>query len=392
MGTERQAGLSTPRILKVARVGKPLRWYIYAWRGGPLIRVAEQPSRPRLTREDIAAIAEKQAEDDKPRDTIHGLSTGWQRSREWKGFAESTRALWGLAAGHIEEKWGKVPLRVFGDPRMTSKIVKWRDEMAEGRGLRAADEHVKVLSQMLSWGVLRGLVLCNPAAAVPRLWKGGNREEIIWLAEDCQAFDATKKVPQWLVDVRRLAEFTGLRRADLCALRWDEIFDTHIARTARKKSQGKRLRTVMPIVPGLRELLEELRARTRKPGVETVLVGGMGRPIAPRTLSAEFCKWRNAANGGEGIWHKGSYDDEPDRAKTLHDVRGTFATKLMTLPGGSLTDDQIAGVMGWAAAQVAVIRKRYVDEAAIVVAIGKRIAAQVENVVENDAGQSAVSI
>jgi integrase len=218
------------------------------------------------------------------------------------------------------------------------------------------------------------LVISNPAALVPRVWKGGNREEIIWTNEDCAAFDATEGMPQSLIDIRRLAEFTGLRRADLCALRWDEISDTHIARTAAKKSAGRRRRTVMPIVPGLRELLDELRARFRKPGVETVLVGALGGPLAPATVTSQFVKYRNMANGGAGIVQRAEHADEQDRAKHLHDLRGTFATKLMTLPGGGLPDSQIAMIMGWSESQVSAIRKRYVDEAAIVVAIGRRIA------------------
>lgn len=378
MGTVRKTGLTAAgvHIVKAARPGKPIRWYIYAWRGGPKIRVAEQPSRPALTKEDIAAIAAAQASQQTPADTVAGLSKHWQGSREWKGFAASTRELWGAAAGRIEEKYRTVPLRIFGDQRMTPKVVKWRDELAEKNGLRAADEHIKVLSMMLNWGVERGHVAFNPAASVKRLWKGGDREEIVWTDEDCAAFDAVEKVPQWLIDVRRLAAFTGLRRADLCGLKWSEISDTHIGRTAAKKSKGKRRRTIMPIVPGLRELLDELRGRYRQPGVETVLVGTRGGAVQPKTLSAQFSKYSAMANDGKGIVHASEYDDEPDRGKHLHDLRGTFATKLMTLPGGSLTDEQIALVMGWTATQVAAIRKRYVDEAAIVVAIGRRIAGQ----------------
>ena len=45
----------------------------------------------------------------------------------------------------------------------------------------------------------------------------------------------------------------------------------------------------------------------------------------------------------------------------------------MTVPGKELTDSQIAMIMGWSERQVSAIRKRYVDEAAIVVAIGRRI-------------------
>jgi len=361
-------------FVKTSPKGKPIKWYIYAWRGGPQVRVVEQSLRPKLTKQDLAKIAEAQEKNNEPKDTVHGLSTAWQCSREWKAFAQSTRTLWGDCLGRVEDKWGAVPLRVFGDPRMTPKIVKWRDELAERNGLRTADEHIKVLSQVLKWGQLRGMVLGNPADPVPRLWRGGNREEIIWLPEDCAAFDTAQKTPQYLVDLRRLAEFTGLRRQDLCALEWDDIGDTHIGRTAKKKAAGKRRRTITPIVPGLRELLDELRTRSRLPDTKTVLVGAKGGPLAEKTVTSQFVKYRNLANDGAGIVHKGTYDDEPDRQKTLHDLRGTYATKLMTLPGGGLTNSQIAMIMGWSEDQVATIRKRYVDEAAIVVAIGRRIA------------------
>src|SRR5689334_5813000 len=140
------APANPPRILKVDRPGKPLRWYIYAWRGGPRVRVVTAQKKPSLTRDDIQKIAAltQAAGEIGPQDTIKGLSAAWQRSREWKAFAGSTRALWGLAAGTIEDKFGKVPLRLFGDPRMTPKLVKWRDDLAENRGLRTADEHIKV--------------------------------------------------------------------------------------------------------------------------------------------------------------------------------------------------------------------------------------------------------
>ena len=131
------------------------------------------------------------------------------------------------------------------------------------------------------------------------------------------------------------------------------------------------------MVPGLCELLDELRTRFRKPGVETVLVGTFGGPLAPATVTTQFNKYRSLANDGAGIVHKGEHEDEPDRAKHLHDLRGTFATKLMTLPDKGLTDSEIAMIMGWSERQVSAIRKRYVDEAAIVMAIGKRIAANV---------------
>lgn len=358
-------------FVRAARSGKPIRWYIYAWRGGPRIRIAEQPSRPQLTRDDVAAIAEAHTADRAPSNTISGLIRRWHASPEWRKLSPNTRTLWERISTAIEAKWGAVPTTLWNDPRMTVKVVNWRDDMSNTP--RAADEHVKVLRLLLGWGQLRGAVDCNVAAPVPRLWKGGDRAEIIWLPDDCAAFDEIAH--QWLSDARRLAELTGLRRADLCGLKWSDISETHIGRTAAKMASGKRRRTIMPIVPDLRELLDELRLRNRAVDVDTVLVGARGHPVAPRTLTAEFIACRNRANGGRGIVHPPEVEGEKSKAKTLHDLRGTFATRLMTLPGGGLTDDQISSIMGWSARDVAAIRRRYVDEAAIVVAIAQRIKA-----------------
>ena len=46
----------------------------------------------------------------------------------------------------------------------------------------------------------------------------------------------------------------------------------------------------------------------------------------------------------------------------------------MTHPTARLTDREIADILGWGEDQVAEIRKRYVDDSAIVVALTRRLA------------------
>ena len=60
-----------------------------------------------------------------------------------------------------------------------------------------------------------------------------------------------------------------------------------------------------------------------------------------------------------------------DVAKHLHDVRGTFCTKLMT--EANLTDAQVAEVMGWSPDKVANIRRAYVNPVNVVLALGRRM-------------------
>jgi integrase len=323
--------------------------------------------KPAITQEDMKAIAAAlDAAKPAPKDTIEGLAWSYRVSPEWKALEPSTRDTWGRALDKIERRWGSVPLRLWSDPRMVTQVVKWRDEMAAIP--RAADIAIAQLGRLLEFARLRALVTVNIAAGIPTLYRGAQRAEIIWTAEDFATWNSHAKVTQSLRDVAALAAETGLRRADLIGLTWDEIGAASITRIARKKSRGKRRRVVMPLIPSIKTLLDDLRSRPRKEGVETVLVTSHGTSWSGNGLSGSFGKAVREAN----IQHTDS--DGQTRAKHLHDIRGTFATKLMTAPGLNLTDEEIARVMGWTPEQVGEIRTHYVDDAAVIVALGERLA------------------
>lgn len=366
MVSQRRIGVEGVHIVTARRPGKPVRYYIYAWRGGPRIRFVDGGEKPTITKEDVKAIADalEQAKP-APQDTIEGLIRQYRpRSPEWTKLERSTQQTWGLALDRIEARWGKVPLRLWNDPRMVTQVMKWRDEMALTP--RAADISIGMLQRLLEFGRLRGKVTVNVAVGIPTLYRAAQRAEIIWTDEDFEAFNA--KANQSLKDVAALAAMTGLRRADLIGLSWDEIGSNVIRRVAEKKSRGKRRLVKMPVIPALNDLLKELKTRFRREGVNTVLVTSHGTPWTGNGLSGGF---GNAVRDA-GICHVDH--DGRERRKHLHDIRGTFATQLMTAPGQKFTDQEIADIMGWAPEQVSEIRTHYVDDTAIVVAMGERLA------------------
>lgn len=111
-----------------------------------------------------------------------------------------------------------------------------------------------------------------------------------------------------------------------------------------------------------------------QPGQELadrLLVNGQGLPWIPESLTRSFNEVRNAANGGAGI----AQPAIPERTKHLHDCRGTFVTKLCraSAGGAKLIDGEIADIVGWSPENVGRIRRTYVDDAAVVVALSKRI-------------------
>ena len=122
-------------FVRSARAGRPVRWYVYAWRGGPQVYRSEDPRKPRLTHDVIRAIADAHdARAPKEPENLRSIMREWRSanpdrpsSPEWDRLADTTKKVWGNALDVIEAKWGEVPLAVFNDPRMKARIVRWRD-------------------------------------------------------------------------------------------------------------------------------------------------------------------------------------------------------------------------------------------------------------------------
>jgi integrase len=375
------ADITGLHFVKAARPGKPIRWYVYAWRGegAPCIMKAEGPRRPKLGKAELAALKEAQDGLTAPRDS--GLTSGvirmWRgntlakASPEWKRLAPSTRETWGYALDAIEAKWGELPLAIWNDARMVTKVIAWRDSRQDEP--RGADIGVQVLSELLAFAKLRALVGINVAADIPTIYEGADRAVIVWLPADDQAFCESAMALNRIevIDALDLACLTGMRRGDLVAVTLDEVTEHAIVRTALKRSRGRRRRAVVPLIEESRRLVAELRARPRQPGVRNLLVNSLGLPWTPGSLTQAFNEVRDAANGGKGIVHPGNPElGEPDRKKHLHDCRGTFVTKLCRTPA---TNDEIARITAWSPENVERIRRTYVDDAAVVVALSERI-------------------
>ena len=355
--------------VRVRRAGKPIAWYVYAWRGGPQIMRSEGPAKPKLSREALDNFNQAlEGISTVKRDTLGGLAREWRtNSPEWRALAPSTKKVWGSQLVVIEDKWGSTPITLWNDSRMVRKVIAWRDSRASTP--RSADMGVGVLRALLRFGRERAAVRVNVADGIRPIYHGGTRAEIIWTDDDITKFTAKaiELGQQHIADGLRLAALTGLRRADLVTLTWAQVEEFSIVKKALKSSRRRRRVASIPRIPELDALLEVLKARHREEGVQSILVNSYGRPWTADGFGGSFNRIRDAA----GIAH---VDEETGvmKKKHLHDVRGTFATKLIAQPA-SLSDQQVADMMAWSPQQVADIRRVYVDQARVVVAIGERI-------------------
>lgn len=361
-------------FVRIWRRDRTPRWYIYAWRGGPLIAKIDQRNKPVLQQRELtrlmAALDRKRGVDPT---TLRSLIREWRSndpnrpsSPEWSALAASTKRTWGGALDLIEKKWGELPLDVWNDPRMAGKVMDWRDSRAATP--RGADIGVTVLRVLLEFGRLRGRVSINVASNIPTLYRNGQRARIIWTDDDMDRFAvvARKRDRIQLLDGLRLAAMTGLRREDLVTLTWDEVGDIAITKLAHKRSKGKRRQVTLPRIPALNELLEELASRPRKEGVKNVLVNSFGEAWSASGFGGSFNRIRDEAR----IFHHDEETGEQIR-KHLHDLRGTFCTKLMTTM--VISDREVADMMGWSIDNVSTIRRVYVDQSHFVRALGERM-------------------
>lgn len=349
-----------PHIVAKRRPGKPIRWYVYAWRGGPCVHKKVGGVRPLVVGSVADAISEARAQNApaKGSGTIDSIVQDYLNNHDWEVLSKSTKRSWQPWILRIREKFGSARTAVFDDRRIKADILRWRDQWYKSP--RSADMAVQVISRVLSHGVQYGFLEKNHALGIKKMYKA-DRSDLIWEVSDILAFNRCASIN--LQEGLELAASTGLRRSDLVAVPWSAVKE-HAIVWETSKSNGQ-TEVVVPLLPETRALLKKIEMRhasemqrrpasKRTPLPETILSNSRWEPWTPQGFGGEV----SHAKRKSGI------------KVTLHDVRGTFATRCIT---AGLSDQDIAGILGWDTADVARIRKKYVNQGRVNAALAERI-------------------
>lgn len=306
------------------------RWYVYAFRGGPLIHQTDG-ARPVVT----PALLAKREQNTAPvsSDTLANIIHVYRASPQFESKAPATKADYRHRLDQIEARFGRVPLRLIS--KLRGEVIKWRDEMSDTP--RAADRCVGMLATVLTWAEDREMIERNPLTKIGKLHRV-NRSDLIW---EPHHWEAVKDAPGYVRRVLVLGSLTGLRIGDLLRLAWEDLQPGYIALSTRKTG-GE---AIIPLHPELARFLTG-------PGRGEVLRDSRGKP------------W--SMEGWKSAWGR-AQPEGFDRH--VHDLRGTFATRLMA---AGFTDTEIALVMGWKAERIAAIRMRYVDRSRVARALAER--------------------
>jgi integrase len=309
----------------------------------------QDDTRPEIT---LELAGKAQAARDEVRgaapDTLDSLIAVYEAAPEYTRLADSTKRDYRLWLTRISQEFGKTPLHLFEDPEVRIDIVEWRNRWSEQP--RTADKASVMMATLLGFGVDSGRLSVNRAAGIKQLHHVNKADEV-WEDRHWEAMGGVNEkgkpiCPAHLMDALKLAHLTGLRLGDLVDLDWEHVGEKAIIFITNKRKG----RAVIPILPELRRHLE---SREHREGI--VLRNSRGQPWTESGLGSVFQK-----NKPEGF----------DR--TIHDLRGTFATWLAVK---GLTDEQIARIIGWTAKRVGEVRARYVDEARVILSLVDRLSA-----------------
>lgn len=305
-----------------------IRYYYYAWRGGP--RMASDPKDLRaFVTEWLRLTRLRPAPADEEPRVLADLIRRYVQSADYTGLSAASQESYGAALDRIEAKFHSLPVEAIEEKGFRGVVREWRDKTFATKR-RQGDMTIAVFHKLLSFALDEELIGRNPLDRLSRL-TSGTRRDIIWTDEQMAAF--AKVAPQHLVNAMILASWTGQRQTDLLKLTWSAYDGTYLRLQQGKAGRGKQGRRVKILCSAeLQRTLAAIRAAQqalaehpdedrRRPAPVTILTTEDGRPW--RTgFKASWAAARKRA-GISGV--------------TFHDFRGTFIT-LAHRAGASIRD------------------------------------------------------
>lgn len=358
-------------VVKKTMKNGAVRYYYYAWRGGPKFWTSdkERIDRPgaRLPPEFLDAYRGASTEE-RRRPPVGSFGDTISLYQERSPSFGKMKPKGCMARMKYLDRWRDMPLKsglkaeaaplsVFDNRKIIKYITAYRDDIW-GHSPSAADEAVIALSAFLSWCKKDGRLDWNRAQGIEQLYQRPTTTRI-WSPEEQKLF--LTGASEQLATGFRLALHTGLRREDLVRLPVSAIFANHII-VPTGKSRGRNT-AIIPITPPLRALLEHLDAvRSALPTPPTtVLFSSRGRPWTAEGFGTVFDRHRDRIGLGA-----------KDKGPSLHDLRKTAATHMVILQHRfpTLISDQVLlDLFGWTPGTLAKMKRIYVSDEALIEAI-----------------------
>ncbi len=213
-----------------------------------------------------------------PPGTFGALVADYKASPKWKSLAESTRECWIRHLSVIEEEWGERRVRHVDAKRVLELRDKFQNRPATANNL------VRCLSAVLSFGVPRNYLARNPCFGVPDLKFGGGKPYDPWPDWAVETFKEFACPRLW--EAVAVGYYTGQRLGDCLAMRHTDVEDGFVKVVQEKTGKEltvalhPKLQVILAKAPKTADTLlvsREGKAWTRD-GFKTAMRRQMKRP------------------------------------------------------------------------------------------------------------------
>lgn len=200
--------------------------------------------------------------------TIADLADLYEKSPDFRKLAETTRRSYESNFEKLRKRLGIAPAN-----ELTPQDVRLvHDEMADYTG--AANQFVRVLGSLYSWGRKRGHVSAKPTEGVELFEESPHEPWPEWLLEEALGDEAVR-LPVALL------YYTAQRIGDVCRMRWSDVRDGVIS--VKQEKTGKAL--AIPFHAELAKLL------AIAPKDALTILAADGRKMRERVLRTQLQAW-----------------------------------------------------------------------------------------------------
>ena len=221
--------------------------------------------------------------------TIGFLVAEYLSNRAFTSMRTSSQTEYRRHLDPFREKLGHIKLT--GLSRRV--LLAYRDDLAASA--RTTNNALSYIRRLLNFAVERGVIKANPAAEIKPLKEDGDGWEP-WPEEALERFAEKSRSVSRIAYY--LARFTGQRRGDILAMRWDAIHNGII--TVRQQKTGATV--YIPVHPRLRTELERVKADQLERTTER---SRKGQPVAESaTIIAKRTGERYTDDGFAAIWNR----------------------------------------------------------------------------------------
>jgi len=247
---------------------------------------------------------------------MSSMISQYRLSPDWAANSQRTQSEWTRHLSRIEAAWGRLPPR-----RLTREhVLNLRDYLADTPA--EANNLVRTLSALLSWGVNYGWLAANPCLKLPKLKLGGSNPYLPWSWDEIQLLESVARPAMW--QAAALALYTGQRLGNVLRLRWADIVGSELTLTQFKTRKSLTIR----IHANLRALLETIPRND-----DFILTSTKGKAWTTNSFNAA---WQRQMNDPR-------LDELRRKGLVFHGLRKSAVVMLLE---AGCTDAEVAAITG----------------------------------------------